>query len=50
MENSVFIKTCLKTTIFGVIKSWGRGQNGGRGQTHPHVKPEHVLGEGCFIV
>ena len=39
--------------IFGVILSWGRGLNGGRGQkdgrgqTHPHVKFELALGEGC---
>ena len=42
--------------IFGVILSWGRGLNGGRGQkdgrgqTHPHVKFELALGEGCLKV
>ena len=36
--------------------SWGRGLNGGRGikdgrgQTHPHVKFELALGEGCLKV
>ena len=25
----------------------GRGQKDGRGQTHPHVKFELALGEGC---
>ena len=40
----------------GVILSWGRGLNGGRGQkdgrgqTHPHVKFELALGEGCLKV
>ena len=55
-NNFFFIKTCLKMMIFGVILSWGRGLNGGRGQkdgrgqTHPHVKFELALGEGCLIV